>query len=197
MQELGVTLFRFGLDNLEKKQLAALFASVAGERSDGLALDGFVKFVEAAISTNTADFVEPAPDGWIPSWWQRSLRELRHYRTGFRLLIAQTKSAVSLVVACRSQVNANDRRLVLIAALDFGKCLPFAVLMLAPGGSILLPVLMKMLPSLLPTTFHVPVQDGTHKNIAASLEVATRILHLESQLRKVRSESPDSRAPGT
>jgi hypothetical protein len=114
------------------------------------------------------------------------------------------------VVACRSQVQLTDRRAVRIAALDFAKCLPFAALILAPGGSLLMPVVVKAIPSFLPTTyaptpaqcptptpthartrarthtvhrFRVPMHDGTQKNIAATLEVATRILHLESRLR--------------
>jgi hypothetical protein len=85
MEELRVTLFRFGLDGIAEKQLASLFVKVAAEcpgrperpeRSDGLTLDGFVKFVEAAIVLKNDEVLS---DG-SPLWWQRFLRELRHYR---------------------------------------------------------------------------------------------------------------------
>ena len=83
-------------------------------------------------------------------------------------------------------MKRTERRLVWVAVLDFVKVLPFAALLVAPGGSVMVPLVVKYFPSFLPSTFSTDSLDKQHreKNIQkSSLEVASRILTLEKELK--------------
>jgi len=57
------------------------------------------------------------------------------------------------------RMSRRERRLVFRTLFDMSKLLPFAFLAAAPGGSLLLPVLAKVFPKSLPTTFNMPAQQ--------------------------------------
>ncbi len=185
LAELKTTLFRFGLAGLDAPTLARVFDRCDVDKNGSLNLDSFIKFVEESADLKTA-FDNQLPEGSAPLWWRKFKRELSHYRTSFSLLAEQTRSATALLWDHGWRMKRTERRLVWVAVLDFVKVLPFAALLVAPGGSVMVPLVVKYFPSFLPSTFSTDSLDKQHreKNIQkSSLEVASRILTLEKELK--------------
>ena len=199
MEELRKTLFRFGLNKLGDATLETLFQERAlseedevlsllgdGPSSDNdLDLDSvhqfqgprldfhkFVDFVEHAVELKTA-LDRKIPGGTSPLWWRKFRRELGFYKASFSLLWEQTKSAALLVIDHGRNLSRNERRLVWISVLDFVKVLPFAALLVAPGGSLIAPFMAKVFPSMMPSTFKVLVHDDTSSSASTSTSTST------------------------
>ena len=65
-----------------------------------------------------------------------------------------------------------------VAVHDVMRVVPFAALLVVPGGSVLLPLVVRFAPTLLPSTFSTDSADEKHRET----EVVTRILTLEKTL---------------
>jgi hypothetical protein len=216
--ELHSTLFRFGLANLDTKKPNLLqqtfdaattttttttttstttttttnIASLGEGRTDALLPEQFEVFIQKAVFLKT-EYDNTLPEGKSPLWWRKLRLELRHYGSSFNLLYNQTKSAVFLLIDHGWRLSKQERKMVQAAVLDFLKTLPFAVLLAAPMGSLIVPVVAKFVPSLLPSAFHTTTsedlvewnkKDRAEKLAISSLEVASRILQLEQKLRE-------------
>lgn len=121
-------------------------------RGARLDFHNFVDFVEHAVELKTA-LDRKIPEGTSPLWWRKFKRELGFYKVSFSLLWEQTKSAALIIIDHGRNLSRNERRLVWIAVLDFAKVLPFAALLVAPGGSLIAPFMAKVFPSMMPSTF--------------------------------------------
>lgn len=88
------------------------------------------------------------------------------YRIGCRRLWNNIKFAAGLLydgILTDHRLTRRERRILLRTVFDISKLLPFAILAALPGGSVLLPVLGKLMPSTLPTTFNMPSQTTLEK----------------------------------
>ena len=164
------------------------------QETDALKPEQFEIFIQRAVYLKT-QYDNTLPEGTSPLWWRKFRLELRHYGSSFNLLYNQTKGAGFLLIDHGWRLSKQERKMVWVVLLDFIKTLPFAVLLAAPMGSLIVPLVARFLPSLLPSTFHTSdpnewdKKDRTEKLVISSLEVASRILQLEKGLREVKEGS--------
>ena len=212
-EELQSTLFRFGLADLDAKQpdlLKQIFSEVSSiapaakdskdataDHVDGsfvktaLSPEAFETFIQRSVYIQTT-YDNTLPDGKSPLWWKKFRVELRHYASSFNLLYCQTKSACELLIDHGWRMKKEERKIVQVAVFDFLKSLPFAVLLVAPMGSLMVPIVAKIFPQLLPSTFYNTNPEEWNSKVRSdklaitSLEVATRILRLEKNLREAK-----------
>lgn len=209
-EELQSTLFRFGLADLDAKQpdlLKQIFSEVSSiapaakdskaDHVDGsfvktaLSPEAFETFIQRSVYIQTT-YDNTLPDGKSPLWWKKFRVELRHYASSFNLLYCQTKSACELLIDHGWRMKKEERKIVQVAVFDFLKSLPFVVLLVAPMGSLMVPIVAKIFPQLLPSTFYNTNPEEWNSKVRSdklaitSLEVATRILRLEKNLREAK-----------
>ncbi len=68
--------------------------------------------------------------------------------------LKQSKEAVRLIKkATHSSLNAEEKELIKIQLLDICKAIPALAVFLLPGGALLLPLLIKLIPDILPSAF--------------------------------------------
>ena len=68
--------------------------------------------------------------------------------------LAQSKEAVRLIKkSTRSSLNSEEKELIKIQLLDICKAIPALAVFLLPGGALLLPLLIKLIPDILPSAF--------------------------------------------
>ena len=83
------------------------------------------------------------------------IRELLHKnKKRFQKELQQSKEAMALIrKSTHSHLNEEEKEKIKIQVLDICKAIPaFAVFML-PGGALLLPLLIKLIPDILPSAF--------------------------------------------
>lgn len=130
----------------------------------------------------------------MPMMASKCIQELTQYRVGAALLWEQTKMTWALLLLRGVRLESDGpllhphmsggvllrhtaeyRKLVNVALWDLAKVLPFLTVLLAPGGSVLILMLLRGCPQALPSTFNT--------SSAGRLEVADRILGLERNLK--------------
>ena len=68
--------------------------------------------------------------------------------------LQQSKEAVRLIKkATYSSLNAEEKEKIKIQLLDICKAIPALAVFLLPGGALLLPLLIKLIPDILPSAF--------------------------------------------
>lgn len=68
--------------------------------------------------------------------------------------LRQSKEAVRLIKkATHSSLNAEEKEKIKILLLDICKAIPALAVFLLPGGALLLPLLIKLIPDILPSAF--------------------------------------------
>ena len=68
--------------------------------------------------------------------------------------LRQSKEAVRLIKkATHSSLNAEEKEKIKIQLLDICKAIPALAVFLLPGGALLLPLLIKLIPDILPSAF--------------------------------------------
>ena len=68
--------------------------------------------------------------------------------------LRQSKEAVRLIKkASHSSLNAEEKEKIKIQLLDICKAIPALAVFLLPGGALLLPLLIKLIPDILPSAF--------------------------------------------
>ena len=68
--------------------------------------------------------------------------------------LRQSKEAVRLIKkATHSSLNAEEKEKIKIQLLDICKAIPALAIFLLPGGALLLPLLIKLIPDILPSAF--------------------------------------------
>ncbi|KAM5271285.1 mitochondrial proton/calcium exchanger protein [Ctenodactylus gundi] len=107
---------------------------------------------------------------------QRVLDELRHYYHGFRLLWIDTKIAARMLwrILHGHSLSRRERRQFLRICADLFRLVPFLVFVVVPFMEFLLPVAVKLFPSMLPSTFETQSikEERLKKELRVKLELA-------------------------
>lgn len=87
-----------------------------------------------------------------------SLEEVKEliFRNKIRLAqeLKQSKEAVSLIKkATHSNLSDEEKEKIKVQLLDICKAIPALAVFLLPGGALLLPLLIKLIPDILPSAF--------------------------------------------
>jgi LETM1 and EF-hand domain-containing protein 1 len=119
-----------------------------------------------------------------PQRLMESLRSLKkataevahHYWTGSKLLYSdvRTASRITRQVLQGQSLTRRERKALLTTAADLFRLVPFAIIVIVPFMELLLPVLLKLFPNMLPSTFSEPfaAEEGRKKQLKARIELA-------------------------
>ena len=210
MQELGLSA-----TETEILELASFGDDGGGQGSDELKFNDFVSFIETVKERAVAVDEKEQDDGVIgdpssspeevadlvPRWlllgrdsraylnthYSQFRSTLAQYKRGFSLLGSQLKLAWSLIAAgmVGRQLTASERRRIFNANLDLLKLIPFAAMLLMPAGSLVAPIVGKVFPSMLPSTFIAQPRNVRQDMVAH--EVNATIQQMISTLKDDRS----------
>ncbi|CAN2388423.1 LETM1 and EF-hand domain-containing protein 1 [Pristimantis euphronides] len=107
---------------------------------------------------------------------QRVMDELKHYYHGFRLLWIDTKIAARMMwtILNGSNLSRRERRQFLRICADLFRLVPFLVFIVVPFMEFLLPVVLKLFPNMLPSTFETSSkkEERLKKELRVKLELA-------------------------
>ncbi|XP_040602836.1 mitochondrial proton/calcium exchanger protein [Mesocricetus auratus] len=107
---------------------------------------------------------------------QKVLDELRHYYHGFRLLWIDTKIAARMLwrILNGHTLTRRERRQFLRICADLFRLVPFLVFVVVPFMEFLLPVVVKLFPNMLPSTFETQSikEERLKKELRVKLELA-------------------------
>ncbi|XP_073430538.1 mitochondrial proton/calcium exchanger protein isoform X1 [Dendrobates tinctorius] len=107
---------------------------------------------------------------------QRVVDELKHYYHGFRLLWIDTKIAARMLwsILNGSNLSRRERRQFLRICADLFRLVPFLVFIIVPFMEFLLPVVLKLFPNMLPSTFETTSkkEERLKKELRVKLELA-------------------------
>ncbi|XP_023604716.1 mitochondrial proton/calcium exchanger protein, partial [Myotis lucifugus] len=107
---------------------------------------------------------------------QRVLDELKHYYHGFRLLWIDTKIAARMLwrILNGHSLTRRERRQFLRICADLFRLVPFLVFIVVPFMEFLLPVVVKLFPNMLPSTFETQSikEERLKKELRVKLELA-------------------------
>ncbi|KAF6371948.1 leucine zipper and EF-hand containing transmembrane protein 1 [Rhinolophus ferrumequinum] len=118
----------------------------------------------------------PAEVAVKKSLGQRVLDELKHYYHGFRLLWIDTKIAARMLwrILHGHSLTRRERRQFLRICADLFRLVPFLVFVVVPFMEFLLPVVVKLFPNMLPSTFETQSikEERLKKELRVKLELA-------------------------
>ncbi|KAM4808732.1 mitochondrial proton/calcium exchanger protein isoform 2-T2 [Rhinophrynus dorsalis] len=107
---------------------------------------------------------------------QRVMDELKHYYHGFRLLWIDTKIAARMLwhILNGHVLSRRERRQFLRICADLFRLVPFLVFIVVPFMEFLLPVVLKLFPNMLPSTFETTSkkEERLKKELRVKLELA-------------------------
>ncbi|XP_075713096.1 mitochondrial proton/calcium exchanger protein isoform X1 [Rhinoderma darwinii] len=107
---------------------------------------------------------------------QRVLDEIKHYYHGFRLLWIDTKIAARIMwtILNGSSLSRRERRQFLRICADLFRLVPFLVFIIVPFMEFLLPIVLKLFPNMLPSTFETTSkkEERLKKELRVKLELA-------------------------
>ncbi|ESP00432.1 hypothetical protein LOTGIDRAFT_140711, partial [Lottia gigantea] len=110
------------------------------------------------------------------SLWQRFVAEIKHYYNGFRLLFIDVKISSRLLyrVLNGQTLSRREKNQLVRTTADLFRLVPFLVFLIIPFMELLLPVVVKMFPSMLPSTFAEAnkEQEKLKKQLKIKLEMA-------------------------
>jgi hypothetical protein len=112
----------------------------------------------------------------MKSMWATLKHEVKHYWVGFKLLIADSKTAYGifgLTLQGRS-LTRRQRKLLVKTTGDLFRLLPTLVFILVPLGELLIPFALKIFPDMLPSHFKHQSQEKAKKKqqLKARMEYA-------------------------
>mmetsp|Transcript_18908 Transcript_18908/g.31018 ORF Transcript_18908/g.31018 Transcript_18908/m.31018 type:complete len:732 (+) Transcript_18908:93-2288(+) len=92
---------------------------------------------------------------YLRKLWPAIKREAVHYWLGTKLLATQTSIAYRLLkrVLQGRELSRSERRILLTTAADLFRIVPLLVLVIVPFAELALPVILKIFPNFLPSTF--------------------------------------------
>ncbi|KAM4710066.1 mitochondrial proton/calcium exchanger protein isoform 2-T2 [Discoglossus pictus] len=107
---------------------------------------------------------------------QKIMDELKHYYHGFRLLWIDTQIAARMLwrILNGNVISRRERRQFLRICADLFRLVPFLVFIVVPFMEFLLPVALKLFPSMLPSTFETSSkkEERLKKELRVKLELA-------------------------
>ncbi|KAJ7375252.1 letm1 and EF-hand domain-containing protein 1, mitochondrial [Desmophyllum pertusum] len=108
--------------------------------------------------------------------WQRVKHEVLHYANGFRLLFLEIKIAARMLWQIMNGriLTRRERRQFLRTAADIFRLVPFLVFILIPFMEFMLPVVIKLFPNMLPSTFadKTKKEEDKKKQLKVKIQMA-------------------------
>lgn len=107
---------------------------------------------------------------------ERIMAELRHYYHGFRLFLIEIRISSKLVfrILKGETLNRREHRLLVTTIGDLFRMVPFIVIIAVPFLEFTLPILIKLFPNMLPSTFESKSQkeEKLKQHLKVKLEMA-------------------------
>lgn len=107
---------------------------------------------------------------------ERVMDELRHYYHGFRLFFLEIRISSKLLIRVLKgdSLTRREHRLLVTTIGDLFRMVPFIVIIAVPFLEFALPVLIKLFPNMLPSTFESKTQreEKLKKHLKVKLEMA-------------------------
>ncbi|XP_078284841.1 LETM1 domain-containing protein LETM2, mitochondrial [Rhinoraja longicauda] len=107
---------------------------------------------------------------------ERIVNELKYYYNGFRLLWTDIKIAARILSRLLHgfQLSRRERRRLLRTCVDLFRLVPFVIFLIVPFMEFLIPVVLKLFPEMLPSTFETKMsrEEKQRQTMAAKLEIA-------------------------
>ena len=118
--------------------------------------------------------------------WQKVKKEATHYWDGTKLLGTEVKisSRLALKMAAGYELTRREDRQLKRTVQDLGRLVPFSVFVIVPFAELLLPVVLRLFPNMLPSTY----EGQKSKDAKASSLRATR-KEVSSLLRETLKET--------
>ena len=118
--------------------------------------------------------------------WQKIKKETAHYWDGTKLLGTEVKisSRLALKMAAGYELTRREDRQLKRTVQDLGRLVPFSVFVIVPFAELLLPVVLRLFPNMLPSTY----EGQKSKDAKASSLRATR-KEVSSLLRETLRET--------
>jgi len=126
------------------------------------------------------------------------IKELRHYWFGTKLLVYETRIAWGLLVSKvfkGIELSRRERKQLTRTIADLLRVVPFAVIVAIPFAELALPVLLKIFPKMLPSTYldSVGEEAKMQKELQAKIEMARFLqettAQMAEQLTQMKEES--------
>ncbi len=105
--------------------------------------------------------------GWVMNprqTWQNIKDEAHHYWVGSKLLWSEIKVTKQILqrVVQGHELTRRERNQLVRTSTDLFRLIPFAIIVVIPFMELLLPVLLKVFPNMLPSTFEVSGIMSSH-----------------------------------
>lgn len=122
-------------------------------------LDRSIQFLYAFVNENKSEIYYFNTAHPVKYFYDRTYRTLTLLvvRNKKRIIkeISQSKELMNLlVISSYRELNSTEKRKVKTQLLDIFKTIPSLAIFALPGGSLLLPIIIKMIPSILPSSFN-------------------------------------------
>ena len=128
-------------------------------------------------------------------------KEVRHYRDGTKLLYAEIKVAYGLTLQVLNghELNRRERKQLTRTSADILRLVPFLVIVIVPFMEFALPVLLKLFPNMLPSTYldHKGEEAKLKKQLAAKIEMARFLQDTTALMARQLLEKDDQQGQGT
>lgn len=172
--------------NNEKKQVAAKDTSETTE----------VTVSKRQMVINGLKTVGATVKGWIMNpkqTWQSIKDEAHHYWVGSKLLWSEIKVTKQILhrVAQGHELTRRERKQLLRTSTDIFRLIPFAIIVIIPFMELLLPVILKVFPNMLPSTF----EDKAKQQADMKNELQMRISvskFMQETLQEIASKKANS-----
>uniref|UniRef100_A0A2R5LMH4 Putative paramyosin n=2 Tax=Ornithodoros turicata TaxID=34597 RepID=A0A2R5LMH4_9ACAR len=158
-------------------------------------VEGTVKALkETEEPSRTTEIIAPLQAPPKRSLGKRIWDEMVHYYHGFRLLFIDIRVSSRLVyrILNGDDLTRREHKQLVRTVSDLFRLLPFSVFIIVPFMELLLPVALKLFPSMLPSTFQTSsVKDAKlKKQLKVKLEMAKFLQHtLDEMAVKKRGET--------
>ncbi|KAL3686315.1 hypothetical protein R1sor_008889 [Riccia sorocarpa] len=127
--------------------------------------------LKAVLAMNRDDWTKKVA-GWKKHIWQ----ELQHYWLGLKLLWADVRISLRLLMklAFGKSLTRRERQQLTRTAADIFRLVPFVVFIIVPFMEFLLPIALKLFPNMLPSTFQdkMKEQEELKKRLYARIQYA-------------------------
>ncbi|KAK9786798.1 hypothetical protein WJX73_003279 [Symbiochloris irregularis] len=126
-------------------------------------------------------------------WWTTIKKEAYHYWMGTKLLGTEVSIATRLLwkTVNGKQLSRRERRQLTRTTADVFRLVPMAVFVLVPFMELLLPIVLRIFPNMLPSTFEdkLKKEEELKKRIGVKLEVARFLQDTVEEMAKDMSKS--------
>jgi hypothetical protein len=152
------------------------------EKKEVKTLDTYVSATISTISKGVKDFgawtkdliLHPStiPGRWKVTWGHIK-HEIQHYWLGSKLLAKEVKVASNILgrVTQGHGISRRERAQLMRTTVDMFRLIPFIVIMLIPFMELMLPLILKAFPNMLPSTF----EDKATREMKLKNELQSRL----------------------